>query len=183
MDVNTTTKTKRILRIVVPILILLTIGGIWLLRNSQGGEDNPITAESAHPDFALKATADLDLETLKAHGLPIVLDFSADWCQPCREMEPILEKLNAEYAGKAIIKIVDTEAMPEFTANFPVRAIPTQFFYDKDGNPFVPEKDFGAELILYSNRDTEDHALTAHEGLLYEGILRDILAEMGVEAE
>ncbi|MDR2931672.1 MAG: thioredoxin family protein [Oscillospiraceae bacterium] len=165
-------------KICVPVLIALAVIAVWILKN-RGEADSPA---DINPDFALDVTSDFDLEALSAYGLPIVLDFSAGWCQPCREMEPTLKKLNEELQGKAIIRIVDTEVLPEITADYPIRAIPTQFFFTADGLPFNPDDPEAMRLMIYTARDTGDHALTAHEGLMTESALRAVLREMGVEA-
>lgn len=53
-------------------------------------------------------------------------------------MAPVLQKLNKEMQGKAIVKFVDVWKNENAAADFPVDLIPTQFYFDKDGNPFVP---------------------------------------------
>ena len=76
-----------------------------------------------------------------AQGTPVILDFWATWCVPCRSIAPILEELAAEYEGKLIIGKVDVEENDELTAQFGVRNVPTLFFI-KDGQ--VVDKFVGA---------------------------------------
>lgn len=80
-------------------------------------------------------------DELVAQGKPIVLDFWATWCGPCKKVAPIVEELAAEYEGKAIIGKVDIEEQDELTAKFGIRNIPTILFI-KDGN--VVDKQVGA---------------------------------------
>lgn len=54
-----------------------------------------------------------------------IVDFYADWCQPCKIMAPIFEALEKEYAGKFAFKRVDVEAEGEYAAKFDIRGIPT----------------------------------------------------------
>lgn len=54
-----------------------------------------------NPDFSLYVTEKIDLEKLKSYGLPIIIDFGADSCIPCKEMAPVLLELNAGLRGKA----------------------------------------------------------------------------------
>ena len=67
--------------------------------------------------------------------LPCMIDFYADWCQPCKMVAPILEELAAEYKGKINIYKVNTEAEQELAAAFGIRSIPSLLFCPKDGQP------------------------------------------------
>lgn len=67
--------------------------------------------------------------------LPCIIDFYADWCQPCKMVAPILEELSAEYDGKVIVYKVDTEAEQELSAVFGIKSIPSLLFVPKEGQP------------------------------------------------
>jgi thioredoxin 1 len=66
-------------------------------------------SQSEHPvaDFSLFVTEPIDFDRLTSYGIPIMIDFGADSCVPCKEMSPVLKKLNAELQGKAIIRFID----------------------------------------------------------------------------
>ncbi len=66
---------------------------------------------------------------------PCIIDFYADWCQPCKMVAPILEELSEEYDGKIDIYKVDTEAEQELAAAFGIRSIPSLLFVPKDAQP------------------------------------------------
>jgi thioredoxin 1 len=69
--------------------------------------------------------------------LPAVVDFSADWCAPCKMVSPILYDLSDDYAGKIKIYKVTTEKDPEVAKIFGVSSIPTRLFITKTGKPMV----------------------------------------------
>jgi len=67
--------------------------------------------------------------------LPCLIDFYADWCQPCKVVAPILEELSKEYEGKINIYKINTEEETELAAAFGIRSIPSLLFCPKDGQP------------------------------------------------
>ena len=67
--------------------------------------------------------------------LPCLIDFYADWCQPCKIVAPILEELSKEYDGKINIYKINTEEETELAAAFGIRSIPSLLFCPKDGQP------------------------------------------------
>lgn len=67
--------------------------------------------------------------------LPCIIDFYADWCQPCKMVAPILEELSGEYEGKINIYKVDTEVEQELAAAFGIRSIPSLLFCPMDEQP------------------------------------------------
>ncbi len=64
-------------------------------------------------------------ELIRDAKAPVVVDFWAAWCGPCRAVAPELEKLATSRAGRVIIAKVDTDAQPEISARFGIRSIPT----------------------------------------------------------
>jgi thioredoxin 1 len=68
-------------------------------------------------------------------NLPAIVDFYADWCQPCKMIAPVLEELALEYAGKIVVYKVDTENEQELASVFGIQSIPTLLFIPKEGQP------------------------------------------------
>ena len=88
----------------------------------------------------VKITTD-NFEGLKNSELPLVVDFWATWCGPCRMIAPIVEELAKEYDGKINVGKCDVEECDELAAEFGIRNIPTLLFF-KNGQ--VGDKMVGA---------------------------------------
>lgn len=170
------------LKVIISVVIVCLIGGIWLLKNAQVSEPaQGSQIGSSNPDFALHVTEKLDLEQLKSYGLPIVIDFGADSCIPCKEMAPVLKTLNEEYQGRVIIKFVDVWKYQELAEGYPISLIPTQIFIGADGKPFKPENPTAFSLNQYVTKDTSELVFTTHEGGLTKEDFLKIFEAMGVQ--
>ncbi len=195
---------KNMLKVVVPLVMVAIIVGIWFTQNqtpeagneAQGTQEAETeaqgTQEAEQGDQEESAGADdeiplnitnIDLEVLAEYNQPIIIDFGADECVPCKEMAPVLATLNKEMQGEAIIQFVDVWKAPTAATGFPVQVIPTQVLINSDSTPYVPSDEVASEIqfTMYADSETEEHIFTTHQGGLTEEQMRLILADMGVE--
>lgn len=181
MKIDNTGENKKrlIVKILIPVLIIVVIAGIWVVRNNT--RENIEDAGNVDIQFALNVAEPIDLEELKSYGLPILIDFGADSCIPCKEMAPVLKELNEELQGKAIILFVDVWKNQSLADGYPISLIPTQVLITSDGLPYTPSDALSSGIQMYSSRDTEEHVFTTHEGGLDKETMLAILKEMGMK--
>ncbi len=167
---------NKALKIIVPVLMLAVIAGIYIIQN-QAPETQ---ATDSNLEFPLHVS-DANFDELSQHGLPIIVDFGATECEPCKAMAPVLETVNAQMQGKAIIQFVDVWENVDAGSQYPFQVIPSQFFINADGTAFMPSDELKEEIhfTLYGNNETQEHIYTMHSGALTQEQMLAILAEMG----
>ncbi len=85
---------------------------------------------------SIKVTdSDWDTEVLHA-DTPVLVDFYADWCAPCKIMSPIIEELADELEGRAKVVKLDTDANPNTATTYDIRSVPTMMIFD-GGEPIA----------------------------------------------
>lgn len=90
-------------------------------------------------------------EELKKATVPVLVDFMASWCGPCRMLTPILDEIAKEYEGKLVVGKLDVDANPATAQKFNVMSIPTIIIF-KNGKP-------GKQLVGFQSRESLVKAL------------------------
>jgi putative thioredoxin len=135
---------------------------------------------------------DVSLETFDSavitpsQEIPVVIDFWAPWCEPCKTLKPMLEKLAEEYAGRFLLAMVNADENPEIAQHFGVRSIPTVkvLFQGQLVDEFtgaLPETQLRAFLDRFALPPVGGNLREEATALLAEGKLEEALAKL-VEA-
>jgi thioredoxin 1 len=107
-----------------------------------------------HPMAKAIEITDANFEEIISGSQPILVDFWAEWCGPCKMIGPVVEELASDYEGKAVIGKVDVDANPSVAQAFGIRSIPTLLFF-KGGE--IVDKQVGAvpKAVLAQKLDAQ----------------------------
>jgi len=104
----------------------------WNRIDAARAVDRPKCGKCGTPillDRPLKLDSETFDRTIRETELPVLVDFYADWCGPCKMMAPSVDQLAAEYQGRALVAKLDTDRAQAISQNFQVRGIPTTIVF------------------------------------------------------
>ncbi len=190
----TNKKTKAFILSLIAIVILGAIGLMYAYKNKSSVENDtstsPSTSTSNNPgsdtsqdsiesDSFFYIKGDIDLDTLKESGVPVIIAFGSKTCGPCRTLKPILFNLKKRLDGKAIIKYVSLDENIQAAYDYDIQVIPTMLLFDKDGNAFAASNEDLKNK--YGIRTDGDYSKLI--GAVPEQLLMELLEDMGLENE
>jgi thioredoxin 2 len=105
----------------------------WNRVDASRAADRPKCGKCARPillDRPIVLDDETFARTVQGSALPVLVDFHATWCGPCKAMAPAVDALAARYQGRALIAKLDTDAAPATSARFNIRSIPTTIVFE-----------------------------------------------------
>ena len=133
----TTTTAKQNPALTIQCQFCLT----WNRIDATRAENRPKCGKCGRPmllDRPLKLTDDTFERTIEKAEVPVLVDFYADWCGPCKIMAPHVDQLAAKVTGRALVAKLDTDASPRTAQKFDIRGIPTVIVF-RDGKPVTQQ--------------------------------------------
>ena len=104
----------------------------WNRIDASRATDKPKCGKCGKPmllDRPVKLDDETFQRTVNESDVPVLVDFYADWCGPCKMMAPFVDELAGQYVGRAIVAKVDTDRAQKATQPFAIRGIPTSIVF------------------------------------------------------
>lgn len=142
-------------------LLVVASGCFMSCKGESRGTDEKVGEEriemtpnevNQEPEFKVK-----DGRIMPQHDRPMIVDFSATWCPPCRQLKPIFEKLAEDFKGRIDFVTVDVDENPELAQAYGVQSIPMMVFLNKDGQ-------IQNTIVGFQNRDQLLAAINTYFG-------------------
>lgn len=105
----------------------------WNRIDATRAGDRPKCGKCGKPiliDRPIAVSDETFARTVEGSDLPVLVDFYADWCGPCKQMAPAVDAVAGKYTGRAVVLKLDTDRAPQTAARFQIRGIPTVIVFD-----------------------------------------------------
>jgi len=109
-----------------PVLVVLVVAAVLVVAVVSGPRSGTGADGDDHGELIVGTTANFDAEVLRSE-VPVLLDFSATWCPPCRKLHPNLVAISNEYSGRAKVVAVDVDQDGALARKYGVSGIPALF--------------------------------------------------------
>ena len=138
---------------IITFLLIFSTFGIFAQRNQQNNSENEQMKYTIHLTKAEFLERVMNFEKNPTEWIylgdkPIIVNFYATWCGPCRMIAPILEELAEQYKGQIYIYKIDTDRERELAAVFGVRSLPTTLFVPMNGAPQMAQGALSKEAFV-----------------------------------
>lgn len=120
-------------KVLMSVLVLSAMTFLSCNSSYRAGEATTDANAQAVENSQTVAYKVVNSKIVPQNGLPTIVDFSASWCPPCRQLKPIFEKLSEEFKGRINFVTIDVDANPEISQSYGVQSIPMLIFMDKTG--------------------------------------------------
>ena len=104
----------------------------WNRIDASRAADRPKCGKCGKPmllDRPIKLTEETFARTIESAEVPVLVDFYADWCGPCKVMAPAVDEIAASFLGRALVAKLDTDRAPRTSSSFDIRGIPTTIVF------------------------------------------------------
>lgn len=174
---------KRIIQASVILIVIILVAAVFIIKRAPGGGIDSMqsaidsNASSLQSDRTALEISGFTPDMIQTNEKPMIIVMGESWCQPCLRMMDDLSELNRTI-DDVEVRYMDLEENETAFQYFPIRVTPTIAVFMPEGEPFTPPEDSSIDYILYTYRDTGEHALTIHEGYLSRTQLDQMIEDL-----
>lgn len=123
-------KKKLIMQIIIFVLLLLIITGIYHIITKESPIEEEIVKEESQMEVLKFSSDNFEKEVLQS-DIPVLVDFYADWCGPCKMMSPVISEIAGELGEKAKVGKINVDDNQDLAVKYNVMSIPTIIIFKK----------------------------------------------------